>query len=251
MPQRYFIRLSYDGTPFHGWQIQPNAKSIQQSLNEVLSTITRHEIYVVGCGRTDTGVHARKFYAHFESDRLTSLGDITFHANCMLPKEIAIQSIFEVDGETHARFSATLRTYEYLINTEKDPFAVNRSYEYREPLDMDAMNVACRNLMEYEDFTSFSKLHTDTETNLCNVTKAEWIRTEIGLKFEISANRFLRNMVRAIVGTMIEVGRGKLTLEDFRKIIEAQDRSTAGFSAPAHGLYLIDIGYPEGLLKHE
>lgn len=248
MAKRYFIELSYDGTPFHGWQIQNNAKSIQQSLNEALSTVIRQEIYCVGCGRTDTGVHAREFFAHFEIEQpLDALKDICFHANCLLPKEIAIHRMFEVSEDTHARFSAISRSYEYHITTRKDPFAQQRKWEYREPLNLEQMNAAAASLSEYEDFTSFSKSHTDTHTNLCTVSHARWTATETDLRFEITANRFLRNMVRAIVGTTVEVGQGKLTVQDFHQIIQAKDRSKAGFSAPAHGLYLTHVTYPNVL----
>lgn len=252
MPNRFFIELSYDGTPFHGWQIQKNAKSIQQTLNEALSTVTRQEIYTVGCGRTDTGVHARRFFAHFDCEELLeNLPELTFKINCILPPEVAIHQIFQVHLDLHSRFSATYRTYEYLITTSKSPFQVNRSYEFRSELDVEQMNQGARMLFEYEDFTSFSKLHSDAETNLCKLMKAHWHTTKTGLRFEIQANRFLRNMVRAIVGTMIDLGEGKIGLNDFQKIIELKDRSAAGYSVPAHGLYLIDIGYPEGAFKHE
>lgn len=248
MTKRYFIQLSYDGTPFHGWQIQPNAKSIQESLNTVLSTIIRSEIYLVGCGRTDTGVHASKYFAHFNSAEInTEL--ISYKANCMLPKEIAIQKIFSVAADTHARFSATSRTYEYFITQVKDPFSVNRAYELHEKLDINAMNKACALMQNFKDFSSFSKSNTQTETNLCDLYYARWETTKTGLRFEVKANRFLRNMVRAIVGTCIEVGRGNLSVEDFAQVIEAKDRSKAGYSVPAHGLYLMDIEYPEGLIE--
>lgn len=248
MIQRYFIQLSYDGTPFHGWQIQPNAKSIQESLNTVLSTITRQEIYVVGCGRTDTGVHSSKYFAHFESEPIdTEL--MAYKANCMLPKEIAIQKIFPVAADTHARFSATSRTYEYFITQVKDPFSVNRAYELHEKLDIEAMNQACALMPNFKDFSSFSKSNTQTETNLCDLYYARWETTKTGLRFEVKANRFLRNMVRAIVGTCIEVGRGNLSVEDFARVIESKDRGKAGYSVPAHGLYLMDIEYPEGLIE--
>lgn len=246
MAHRYFVKLSYDGTPFHGWQIQKNAKSIQQCLNEALSTVLRTNIYTIGCGRTDTGVHAKKFFAHFDIDtRISSPEDILFRANCILPKEIALSRIFEVEKDVHSRFTATSRTYEYHIANTKDPFAINRAYEYRESMDLTSMNSAANLMLEHKDFTSFSKLHSDAETNLCDIYHAHWEQSPHGLKFEIKANRFLRNMVRAIVGTMIELGRGKINIDQFREIIEAKDRSKAGFSVPAQGLYLVDISYPE------
>ncbi len=247
MAHRYFVKLSYDGTPFHGWQIQKNAKSIQQCLNESLSTVLRTDIYTIGCGRTDKGVHARNFYAHFDiASEITSIIDILFRVNCILPKEIALSKIYKVTNDVHSRFTATSRRYEYLISQSKDPFTVNRVYEYREFLDIERMNRAAELMLTHKDFTSFSKLHSDAETNLCDIHHAHWKILPDGLRFEIKANRFLRNMVRAIVGTMIEIGRGKISVSEFNEIIEAKDRGKAGFSAPAKGLYLIDIAYPEG-----
>jgi len=250
MANRYFVELSYDGTPFHGWQVQKNAKTIQQWLNEALSTVSRREISTIGCGRTDTGVHARRFYAHMDCETpLDDLEGLAYHANRVLPPQIAIHRIFEVRPDDHSRFSAISRTYEYLITTRKDPFAYQRQLELREQFDLEAMNRACVLLKDYEDFTSFSKANSDTETNLCRMHYAYWELTEHGYRFEIKANRFLRNMVRAVVGTLLETGRGKLDLHGFRQIIEAKDRSAAGFSVAAHGLYLIDIEYPEGILQ--
>lgn len=250
MSYRYFVELSYDGTRFHGWQIQKNAKTIQQCLNEALSMVTRREISTIGCGRTDTGVHARKFYAHLDCDLpLSDPEGLTYHCNRVLPPDIAIHRIFAVQPDDHSRFSALSRTYEYLITTKKDPFAVNRQLELREKLNLQAMNVAGKLLLDYEDFTSFSKTNSDTETNLCQMHHAFWEDTASGYRFEIKANRFLRNMVRALVGTMLETGRDRLTHDNFRQIIEARDRTSAGFSVPAHGLYLIDVEYPEGIIK--
>lgn len=247
MIQRYFIQLSYDGTPFHGWQIQPNAKSIQETLNFALSTITRQKIYVVGCGRTDTGVHATKFFAHFESEEI-EIEPVCFRVNRMLPKSIAVQRIFKVAEDTHARFSAISRTYEYKISREKNPFLVERAYELREDLNVDLMNEAGAMLPSFKDFSSFAKA-SDTKTNLCDLFYARWETNGELLRFEVKANRFLRNMVRAMVGTFVEIGRERISLSQFEEIIEAKDRSSAGYSAPAHGLYLIDVGYPDGLLE--
>jgi len=250
MAVRYFVQLSYDGSPFHGWQIQNNAKTIQQILNEALSTNLRTEIYCVGCGRTDTGVHALTFFAHFDlSEPIEQTESVTFHVNCLLPKEIAIQRIFQVDADMHARFSALSRTYEYLITTHKNPFAIQRMWELKEALDLEAMQHAAQSLLQFHDFTSFSKLHTDNENNLCELMEAQWTSTADGYKFTIKANRFLRNMVRAIVGTCIEVGKNKINLEQFKAIVEAKDRSKAGFSVPAHGLYLVNVAYPEGVIS--
>ncbi len=250
MANRYFIELAYDGTPFHGWQIQPNAKSIQESLNNTLSTILRSEIYVVGCGRTDTGVHAKLFYAHFDfNNEISDLDQLTYKCNRLLDPAIAIFRFFKVGEDAHTRFSAISRSYEYLITQQKDPFAVNRKWEMREKLNVDRMNQAAAALLEYKDFTSFSKSNTQTETNLCDVTEAYWTQNGNALNFRITANRFLRNMVRAIVGTTIEVGQGRINTADFKSIIEAKNRSEAGLSVPAHGLYLSNIVYPEGMIE--
>lgn len=252
MNSRYFIQLSYDGSAYHGWQIQNNAKTIQEELNEALSTALRSEIYCVGCGRTDTGVHAKQFFAHFDLEQpLDSCEQLCFKLNGILPQDIAIQRCFPVTADAHTRFSATSRSYEYLITGKKDPFSVNRAFEHRGTLDIDRMNKGAAELLNHEDFTSFAKLHTDTEHNLCDLQHAEW-QLEAGLlTFRITANRFLRNMVRAIVGTLVEVGRGKLSLDDVKHIIEAKDRSAAGFSAPAHGLYLSRVTYPKNMVPNE
>jgi tRNA pseudouridine38-40 synthase len=250
MANRYFIELAYDGTPFHGWQIQPNAKSIQESLNNTLSTILRSEIYAIGCGRTDTGVHAKLFYAHFDSEHpISDLDQLKYKCNRLLDPTITVFRIFKVNENAHARFSAISRSYDYLITQQKDPFAVNRKWEMREKLNLDAMNEAAAALLQYEDFTSFSKSNTQTETNLCAVSEAKWTQNGMELQFKITANRFLRNMVRAIVGTTLEVGQGKINVDDFRSIIEAKNRSEAGLSVPAHGLYLSNIVYPEGMIE--
>lgn len=241
---RYFIEFAYDGSSFFGYQIQPNQISVQEELEKALSTILREPIKTTGAGRTDTGVHAKKMFAHFETDQ--NLGkNLVYHLNSFLPESIAIKRIFPVSGDMHARFSATFRTYEYFISQKKDPFSAHSSWQTwrQKPLNIDAMNYACKILLEYEDFTSFAKLHTDNKTNICKIYKAEWEQMGSHLKFTISADRFLRNMVRAIVGTMVEIGTGKLLPNDFRKIIEDQSRNSAGVSAPAQGLFLVDVGY--------
>ncbi len=249
MAQRYFIQLSYDGTDFHGWQIQPNAKTIQESLNQALSTLLRKEIYCVGCGRTDTGVHAKYFIAHIELAQRLSLAtsEVVYRLNRLLPESIAVQDCFPVVHDAHARFSAISRSYAYYITTEKDPFSVDRMWELREDLDIAAMNQAAQELLGEQDFSCFSKSNTQTETNLCNVSEARWKAHAHGLVFRISANRFLRNMVRAVVGTLVEVGRGRMSNADLVKIIASKDRSEAGTSVPAHGLYLTNVVYPEGI----
>ncbi len=241
---RFFITLSFDGTNYHGWQIQPNSDSVQQRLQEALSTLLRQPIEVVGAGRTDTGVHARMMVAHFDWEELIDGKQLAYKLNKFLPQDIAVQEVRLVDEEKHARFSATSRTYHYFIHMRKDPFQQTYSWQVPFKLDFEKMNEAAKVLLEYKDFTSFSKVNTDTKTNLCDVKEAFW--EEIApdrWRFTITANRFLRNMVRAIVGTLVEVGRGRLSPEDVRRIIEAKDRCSAGESVPAKGLFLVDIKY--------
>lgn len=241
---RFFITLSFDGTNYHGWQIQPNSDSVQQRLQEALSTLLRQPIEVVGAGRTDTGVHARMMVAHFDWEELIDGKQLAYKLNKFLPQDIAVQEVRLVDEEKHARFSATSRTYHYFIHMRKDPFQQAYSWQVPFKLDFEKMNEAAKVLLEYKDFTSFSKVNTDTKTNLCDVKEAFW--EEIApdrWRFTITANRFLRNMVRAIVGTLVEVGRGRLSPEDVRRIIEAKDRCSAGESVPAKGLFLVDIKY--------
>lgn len=244
---RYFLQLSYKGTNYHGWQIQPNAISVQEVLEKTLSTVLRETVEVVGAGRTDTGVHASFFVLHFDlNNELNNLKNLVYKLNSLLPTDIAIQKIWQVENNLHARFSAVSRTYKYYISTKKNPFKTDTSFKYLLPLEVDKMNEAARILAEYEDFTSFSRLHTDVKTNNCKILWAEWEVLNTQLIFTIKADRFLRNMVRAIVGTLLEVGKGKLSLSDFRKIIEAKDRAAAGASAPAKGLFLVEVEYPEG-----
>ena len=241
---RFFITLSFDGTNYHGWQIQPNSDSVQQRLQEALSTLLRQPVEVVGAGRTDTGVHARMMVAHFDWEELIDGKQLAYKLNKFLPQDIAVQEVRLVDEEKHARFSATSRTYHYFIHMRKDPFQQAYSWQVPFKLDFEKMNEAAKVLLEYKDFTSFSKVNTDTKTNLCDVKEAFW--EEIApdrWRFTITANRFLRNMDRAIVGTLVEVGRGRLRLEDVRRIIEAKDRCSAGESVPAKGLFLVDIKY--------
>jgi tRNA pseudouridine38-40 synthase len=244
---RYFIRLSYNGTAFCGWQFQPNAPTVQEELNKKMSMLLREQIECVGCGRTDSGVHARKFYAHFDSvkDDLADNEKVIFRLNKILPDGIAIQQIYKMASDNaHARYSATWRSYEYHISRVKDPFGPDLSWELHEKLNMAAMNRGAKVLLEYKDFISFSKTGGNSKTTLCEVKKAGWHRTETGMYFTITANRFLRNMVRAIVGTLVDVGRGKITPEDVHRIIKSGKRSQAGTSVPAEGLYLTEIKYP-------
>ncbi len=242
---RSFIELSYDGTHYHGWQVQPNAVTVQARVNEALTTILRTPVQVVGAGRTDTGVHARFFVAHFDIAQAPcmDLHLLVYKLNQYLPKDIAVQKIYEVAANAHARFDALSRTYHYYITKEKNPFRETYAYHCPYQLDLVEMNKAASLLFQYKDFTSFSKLHTDVKTNLCTIMKAEWSETEDLLVFEIQADRFLRNMVRAIVGTLIDVGRGKLKASQMTDIIEAKNRSKAKGSAAAKGLFLTGIAY--------
>ena len=245
MKHRYFIQISYNGLNYHGWQFQPNNISVQAVLTNAISTILQEKIEITGCGRTDAGVHAKKFFAHFDSKNAhLERENLVFRLNSFLPKDISVQNVFHVNNDAHARFDAISRTYNYLIIKDKNPFWQDLAYHYNYDLDIEKMNAACQLLFEYSDFTSFSKLHTDVKTNLCKIYFAEWEQEGELLKFTISANRFLRNMVRAIVGTMLEIGKSKISIADFRRIIEAKNRSEAGVSVPACGLYLVDIKYP-------
>jgi len=240
---RYFITFSYDGTAYHGWQIQPHSISVQEQLQKALSTLLRQSIEVVGAGRTDTGVHARKMVAHFDFGEL-DCSQLVYKLNKMLPKDIAVYKVEQVSEDMHARFSAKSRTYHYFMHLSKDPFLRAYSWQMYGDLDFDLMNKAALVLMEYRDFTSFSKVNTDTKTNDCTITEAHWDRVgDNQWRFTISANRFLRNMVRAIVGTLVEVGRGKLTIEQLRQVIEAKDRCRAGDSVPGNALFLVEVLY--------
>lgn len=243
---RYFITLSYDGTRFHGWQIQPNGISVQEELQRGLSLLLRKEMTVTGAGRTDTGVHARMMVAHFdyEGELPMAPDQLAYKLNKLLPCDIAIQRVESVADDLHARFSATARTYHYYIHTEKSPFERHYSCELHYPLDFQLMNEAARILMEYEDFGAFCKSHADVKTTICHVTAARWIQTSPSKwYFEITANRFLRNMVRAVVGTLIDVGRRRLSISEFRRVIEGKRRSDAGESMPGNALFLERIDY--------
>lgn len=240
---RYFITFSYDGGRYHGWQIQPNGNSVQEELQHALSTLLRSDIIVTGAGRTDAGVHARMMVAHFDFPDVDSQ-QLAYKLNRLLPRDIAVQKVEPVAEDLHARFSATSRTYRYYIHTHKDPFLRDRSCEIHYPLDFAIMNTAGRILCEYEDFGAFCKAHADVKTTICHVTRAEWVQTSPSeWYFVITANRFLRNMVRAVVGTLIDVGRGRLSLDEFRHVVEGKRRTEAGESMPAHALFLEDISY--------
>ena len=246
---RYFIYLAYDGTDYHGWQIQPNGASVQETLNKALVTFLRDDaIEVVGAGRTDAGVHARLMVAHFDIERYLDCDMVTDKLNRILPSDISVYFVRRVTQDAHARFDAISRTYKYYITTVKDPFSGRYKWRVFQKLDFAKMNEAAATLFDYTDFTSFSKLHTDVKTNNCRIMQAEWVKCgDDDWEFTIKADRFLRNMVRAIVGTLVEVGRGKLTVEDFRKIIERKDRCSAGSSAPGNALFLYDVEYPEDI----
>lgn len=244
--QRYFVQLAYNGTAYHGWQIQPNAMTVQESLNKAFSTILREEINLVGAGRTDTGVHASFFVAHFETENeIADTARLVFKLNSFLAKDVRVDAIFRVDESMHARFSALSRTYHYYFASRKQPFGNNITVFLPSKPDVELMNEAAHSLFDYVDFTSFSKLHTDVKTNNCLIMKAEWQQKHDLLVFEIKADRFLRNMVRAIAGTLLKVGQKQITLDEFRQIIEMKDRSRAGASVPGCGLFLSDIEYPE------
>ena len=250
--QRYFLYLSYDGAAYHGWQVQPNGDSVQQRLMDALATLLRQPVEVTGAGRTDAGVHARLMVAHFDSPSPLDVALVADKLNRLLPPDIAVHRLRAVRADAHARFDATSRTYQYYISTAKNPF--NRAYAFRlfHAPDFRRMNEAAQVLMQYTDFTSFSKLHTDVKTNNCRITRAGWTQAdEDTWVFTIRADRFLRNMVRAIVGTLLEVGRGKLSVEGFCRVIEQKDRCRAGTSVPGNALFLVDVAYPEELFLEE
>lgn len=240
---RYFMELGYNGAPFFGWQVQPGKETVQGCIENALSLLLREEVAVTGCGRTDTGVNARQFFAHFETDQQIDLQKLTKKLNSFLPKEITICRIFPVEDGMHARFSATSRTYKYYVAVTKNPFNFHYSYRIFQKLDVSKMNEAATMLLETNDFTSFSKLHTQVNNNLCRVTEAHWAMEDGVLVFTVTADRFLRNMVRALVGTLLQVGKGKITVEEFRDIIARKDRCAAGDSVPAHALFLENVRY--------
>lgn len=258
---RYFIHLAYHGGSYHGWQtqriasevertasLQPGVPTVQETLEGALSTLLREQIAVVGCGRTDTGVHASDFYAHFnlaaEGENGLDCDNLAFKLNSLLPPDIAIFDIFPVADNAHARFDAVARTYQYHVSDRRLPFRQGQYCRIYYRPDIEKMNEAARVLMEYEDFTSFAKLHTQVKTNICHLTKAEWTEEPDGWVFTIRSNRFLRNMVRSVTGTLLDVGRGKLSIEGLREIIEKKDRCAAGTSMPACGLFLTKVEYP-------
>lgn len=245
---RYFIELSFKGTQYHGWQSQPNAITIQKCIEKALSVILHQSVSVTGAGRTDTGVHARNYIAHFDIEApIIEMKDLIYKMNALIPTDISIHDIFEVLPDAHARFSALSRSYRYVITMRKDPFLIDFSWYLPVQLNLPLMNLACEVLKEHDDFTSFSKLHTDVKNNRCIISSASWTQYQHQLTFEITANRFLRNMVRSVVGTMIDVGKQKINLDTFRSIIEGKNRRLAGLSVPPQGLVLYDIQYPANL----
>lgn len=243
--KRYFIDITYRGSNYSGWQIQPKDTTIQQTIEDAIFTITRKKISILGAGRTDAGVHARKMIAHLDLDMdIAEAEQLIYKLNRLLPKDISINSIREVKADAHARFDAVSRTYHYIVSYDKDPFMTGLYTRIYRNLDFDKMNEAANLLIGKKDFTSFSKLHTDVKTNICTITEAYWMQKDDKWIFVITADRFLRNMVRAIVGTLMLVGSAKIGLEDFYNIIESKDRALAGSSADSDGLYLVDVKYP-------
>lgn len=247
---RYFLTFAYNGTPYHGWQRQPNAPSVQQTLEEALSTLLRQDIAVTGAGRTDTGVHAQTMVAHFDVELSQEKeANLRHLLNRYLDENIAIHSLKPVLDDAHARFDATARTYQYHLGFQKHPFKQGLHYQIPTNLDVERMNAAAQILLEYTDFEAFAKKHSDVKTFLCDISYARWERIDQGAIFTITANRFLRNMVRAIVGTLLEVGKGKISVEAMHQIIQSKERGEAGYSVPACGLYLTEIHYPERIYK--
>ena len=246
---RYFLQLSYKGTNYHGWQVQENANTVQAQVQKALSTALGKATGVVGCGRTDTGVHASEFYAHFDCTGNFSSQDVLHKVNTMLPSDIAIRGIQSVDNDTHARYSSISRRYKYYIHQKKAPFLQGRSYYWRSPLEWDAMNEAAGELLVHTDFQCFSKVKTQVKTFDCAITEAHWRWEDEQLVFTIKANRFLRGMVRAIVGTLLKIGEGRSRIAYMKEVILSKDRSVAGAASPAHGLYLTEVGYPQGTWK--
>ena len=246
---RYFIEISYNGKAYHGWQIQPNAITVQQVIEEALARLTRREIKLYGAGRTDTGVHATQMMAHFDTDGDLS-PQLVYQLNSLLPHDIAIQNLFEVNNDAHARFDALSRTYKYRIGTAKNVFNYDYVYTFSKNLNLENMKVASSLLLNYNDFQCFSKSNTDVKTYHCNIMYVDWTEAKDELIFTIKADRFLRNMVRAIVGTMMEIGEGKIEVSQLNDIIKSKNRSNAGYSVPAHGLYLHEIEYPKHITEN-
>ena len=244
---RYFIQLSYNGSSYHGWQIQPNAVTVQETIQDALSKLLNTNSSITGAGRTDTGVHAFQMFAHFDVDETLDTENLTFKLNSFLPKDIAIQSIFQVNADAHTRFHAIKRSYDYKISLKKNVFLFDYTHYVHQKLDVDKMNEAANILLEYTNFQCFSKSNTDVKTYNCKIEQAQWKQEGNLLIFTISADRFLRNMVRAIVGTLLNIGLSKIAVSDIHKILASKDRSEAGFSVPSKGLYLTEVLYPDNI----
>ncbi|TDE18254.1 tRNA pseudouridine(38-40) synthase TruA [Dyadobacter psychrotolerans] len=245
---RYFIELSYKGTAYNGWQKQNNSLGVQQVLEEAMSKILRKPLELTGSSRTDTGVHAEQQFAHFDFDEIQDTEKLVYNINGMIPRDVAVQRIFSVPEDTNSRFAATHRRYQYRISKIKNPFLMNQVYVLRADLDLEKMNQAAALLLQYFDFESFSKIHTSVNNFRCSISQAEWSVEDDLLIFSIQSNRFLRGMVRALVGTLLEVGKGKRTVADFEEVIKSRDRKKAGAQAPAEGLFLVEVGYPAELI---
>ncbi len=242
---RYFLEIAYKGSNYHGWQIQPNANTVQAELEKALSTYFKTKIETTGSGRTDTGVHASQQFVHFDSPIKLDPPSFVNSMNGILPKDICALDLKKVRDDAHARFDATKRGYIYKIKYKNTPFSIGEYYLFKRELDVDQMNEAAKILLHHSDFESFSKVHTEVKTFICNITRAEWVKTHDGINFHIEADRFLRGMVRALVGTLKEIGLGKVSVNDFEEIILAKDRQKAGAAAPAQGLFLCKVEYPK------
>jgi len=249
---RYFIELAYKGTNYHGWQLQPNAITVQEEINKALSTVLRISINVVGAGRTDTGVHAEQLFAHFNVENELNVYEVVYKVNSILPHDIVVHSIKKVADDAHARFDATSRSYQYRMFLGRNPFQIETTWQLNnKKLNIFKMNEAANVLLNYSNFKCFSRSKTNVKTYNCDITKAIWVENENELIFYISADRFLRNMVRAIVGTLLDVGSSKRTLKEFIQIIESENRSNAGTSSPAQGLFLTQVNYPNSIFTDE
>lgn len=246
---RYFIELAYNGKAYHGWQNQPGAVSVQETLEKALFTLLQVKTPVMGAGRTDAGVHASQFFAHFDTEEMAEIEVLIYKLNCVLPSDVVVFDLFKVNDEAHARFDAVSRSYEYHVVQQKDPFAFDTAHFVKNELDLEKMNLAASFLIDYTDFKCFSKSKTDVHTYNCSIILAFWEERENKLVFHITANRFLRNMVRAIVGTLLEIGQGKIPEARLHEIIKSRDRKNAGTSVPAKGLFLTKIEYPTSIVN--
>ncbi|RKS56164.1 tRNA pseudouridine38-40 synthase [Gillisia mitskevichiae] len=246
---RYFIELAYNGKAYHGWQNQPNAISVQETLEKVLFIALQVQTPLVGAGRTDAGVHASEYFAHFDSEKIAVIDKFIYKLNSLLPDDIAVYDLVEVNDEAHARFNATGRSYEYYVVQQKDPFKFETAHYVKNELDVDKMNLAASTLLNYTDFKCFSKSKTDVHTYNCKISAAQWVKEKDVLVFKITADRFLRNMVRAIVGTLLEIGLGKIPVSRLHEILVSRDRQEAGTSVPAKALFLAKIEYPTSILN--